>query len=79
LQQTIIYFRVRIYSGSGTNKHKAYSKVKGGTQVNSHTLTGLDGVHRWFGYSHGLPIQVCTAWLSSQKRVEAGPQCGTVR
>jgi hypothetical protein len=79
LQYTVILFRVRVYSGSGTHKRMAYSTVKGATLVNAHTLTAGDGVHDWFGYTRGLPVEVCTAWLSSLKGVEASPQCATVR
>lgn len=77
-------FRVRIYSGTGTHKRKAYSQLNGATIKNLDTDVGGDGVHRWFGYSRGFPIQVCTAWvfvggiLSPAYSVAAGPQCASV-
>jgi hypothetical protein len=79
VQDTIIHFRVRVYSGTGTHKRMAYSVVKGATGVNARTLTADAGVHDWFGYTRGLPVEVCTAWLSSLQGVEAGPQCASVR
>jgi hypothetical protein len=78
-------FRVRIYSGTGTRKRGAYSKLNGATIKNLTTDDAEDGVHRWFGYSRGFPIQVCTAWvfvggpLSPAYSVVAGPQCTSVR
>jgi hypothetical protein len=78
-------FRVRIYSGTGANKRRAYSELNRATIKNLTTDTAGQGVHRWFGYSRGFPIQVCTAWvfvggpLSPAYSVVAGPQCTSVR
>lgn len=72
-------FRVRIYSGTGTKKrlvHQVETATKG---KNYHTLTGGSGVHEWFGFSRGLPVQVCTTWLWYQGSVVAGGACVTVR
>ncbi len=79
VQDTVIRFRTRVWSGTGTHKRLAFSNVRGATLVNARTLHASVGVHDWFGYTRGLPVQVCTAWLSSNYGVEAGPQCASVR
>ena len=72
-------FRVRIYSGTG--KHRAYSHKFGGGTHNYHTVFASGGVHQWFGGGHGLPVEVCNAWvyvgttLMPTSSLAAGPQC----
>ncbi len=77
-------FRVRIYSGTGSHKRKAYDKSVGGTIHSLNDTYAHQAIHRKFGYSAGHPIQVCAAWVDTGGIVSptysliAGPLCRSV-
>jgi hypothetical protein len=53
-------YRVKIYSDGNWTK-AVYNKKTGGDRVNSHTLYGVQGIHKWYR----APVRVCTTWYHS--------------
>jgi hypothetical protein len=74
LLATLSYDRIRIYAHSlGGAKHQVYSHHAWPHGLAEHRFS--IGVHRSYGY---LPIQVCTAAVSSKGKVLMGPLCKSV-
>ena len=73
-------FRIRIWSGSPG--HLAYSTRNGANTTLSGHINAAQTIRRWYGGTHGGPIQVCTAWVSNsstyQDSVWIGPVCKTL-
>jgi len=53
-------YHVKIYSHGNWTK-AVYNKKTGGTTINSHTLYGEQGIHKWYR----APVRVCTTWYHS--------------
>jgi hypothetical protein len=73
-------FRIRVWSGSPG--HLAYSTRNGANTTLSGHINAGQTIRRWYGGTHGGPIQVCTAWVSNsstyQNSVWIGPVCKTL-
>jgi hypothetical protein len=53
-------YHVKVYSDGNWTK-AVYNKKTGGTRINSHTLYGEQGIHKWYR----APVRVCTTWYHS--------------
>src|SRR5580700_167107 len=53
-------YHVKIYSDGNWTK-PVYNKKTGGAKVNSVTLYGQQGIHKWYR----APVRVCTTWYHS--------------
>jgi hypothetical protein len=66
-------YRVKVYSdGNWTNP--VYNKKTAGTKVNSHTIYGQQGIHKWYR----APVRVCTTWYSSVSPGSIAVICKTI-
>jgi hypothetical protein len=66
-------YRVKVYS-DGDWTTPVYNKKTAGTKVNTHTIYGQQGIHKWYR----APVRVCDTWYSSVSPGSIAVICKTI-